>query len=633
MKNTNQKGKQPMPSNCRLNLFKKVSLVLIIALSFSACKRAPLEDTKNTKEGAPLDTRGSLHPFLAANTNSFKVMSFNTRHNDSGDPHSITYRRNLIKQIVVDNDPDIVGLQEYSDQDFEDWFNDQMATLGYGKYYSQALTGTPKVIFYKTNRFILQDSGTQRISSADPSYTRTATWAILLDQVSSNRYFISNSHWQAYAEGAAERLVNATKLAAMVNANNPENLPEIVFGDFNAKPGTAEVNYIKSELQVVDALMEDENTFHGWDASGTSKIDWILSTKDMGVLKWDVIRTSYDSQWPSDHFPVMATYVPGIYSSAHSDAVGSGSANSRFYFADVDGDGDQDKILWRYNLDSGKPRVYLSNGNGTFSSSYIANTAAASGVTTTQYYLADVDGDGKADLIVWNPSYTSGKTRVYLATSGGSFSSTAIEQSASQSTLSHLYFADVNGDARADRIFWNPTNDGGNNRVYFATSGGSFSTSYVLNTNASSESTGSTYYYADINGDGMSDKILWNPSSNDGETLVYLSNGDGTFTASSSYSFAGPSTNATTRFYFADVNGDGRADKIVWRPDTYLGKTKIYLSKSTGSFDTAIYSLRSASGDEVTNFFFADINGDGKADQLFWNRDEYAGEFRNYLAR
>lgn len=627
MKKTNQtqNGNQYLLLNMNCFSVFKISLVLIIMLSFSACKKVLVEDQK-----LPSKIAGRIidQPFQvqAANDNSFKVMSFNTRHHSDSDPHSITYRQTRIRQIIIDNTPDIVGLQEYTDASFKTWFSDEMAILGYGEYNDGS--GSPKVIYFKNNRFTLQNSGTRNISSGSGS--RRASWVTLLDQATSKQYFICNSHWQH--DSASERLINAQNLVSFVNEKNTGNLPEIVFGDFNGQQGTAEINYLKSGLNVVDALMEDENTFHGWDASGTKKLDWIMSTKNMAVLKWDVIRTSYSGVWPSDHFPVMATFIPGILGSAISDAVGSENSETKFCFGDVDGDGDLDKILWRYNLTSGVPRVYLSNGNGTFSSSYIGHTTSASTLTSTTYYTADVNGDGKSDLILWNPNYSSGNTRVYLATSGGSFSSSQVSTSGSQSTGSKYYFADVNGDGKADRIFWNPTNNNGYNRVYFGTSTGAFNTSYILNTNASSESVGSTYYYADINGDGKSDKILWHPGNNDGDTMVYLSNGDGQFTLSSAYSSAGPSTTATTRYYFADVNGDGRADKIFWRPDAYLGKTKIYLSKSTGSFDVPIWSLRSASRDEATNFFFADINGDGKADQLYWNNAEYAGDFRNYLA-
>jgi endonuclease/exonuclease/phosphatase family metal-dependent hydrolase len=635
MKNTNQfqEGKMSMQDRSHSQkvqwhgILKQTCVLLVLAICFVSCRKESLQNV-DIPEGQSAIPGGGMQLLSLETSQSFKVMSFNTRHDDSGDPHSLTYRQNLIKQIIVDNSPDVFGLQEYSDQPFKDWFQDEMTTLGYGSY-RPGSSGSPKIIFYKNSRFTRLDQGAANIGSSGS--TRTGSWVVLRDELTLNQYFISNSHWQH--DSATERAVNAQKVADQINSNNTGNLPEIVFGDFNAVPGTTELNLLKSELDVVDALMEDENTFHDFHGNGSKKLDYIMSSKNMAILSYDVIRTSYSGAYPSDHFPVMAKFVPGIHKSAVNDGTGSGSSNTKFSFADINGDGKKDKILWRYNLDSGKPRVYLSNGDGTFSSSYVSHTAGASGVATTNYYYADVNGDGKDDQIVWNPSYTSGNTRVYLATTGGSFSATAIQQAASASLTTRLYFADINGDGMADRIFWNPNYDSGNNRVYFATGGGNFNTTPVTTTVASSESDNSTYYYADINGDGKADKILWHPTVNSGKTMVYLSNGDGQFTASASYSTAGPSSTATTKYYFTDLNGDGRADKIFWRPDVYKGKLKIYFSDSDGTFDGPLFSLRGASSDATTQFFFADISGDGKADQLFWNNSEYSGDFKNYLAK
>jgi len=119
-------------------------------------------------------------------------LSFNVRHNDVADPQTITERQPLIRQIIVDNNPDIFGLQEFLDNTFENWFIPQMAGLGYGVYFDESAgMGTPKVIFYKANRFTMQSSGTVVLGP-----TNTCTWATLLDNSTGLKYFVSNSHWQ-----------------------------------------------------------------------------------------------------------------------------------------------------------------------------------------------------------------------------------------------------------------------------------------------------------------------------------------------------------------------------------------------------------------------------------------------------
>lgn len=613
---------------------KKSILTLTAALCFAGCKQAEMNKPEDDAKGRPPQLLSNA-ALLAAGEGPFKVLSFNVRHDDAGDPQSLDQRKGNIRQIIVDNNPDVFGVQEFSDDFFETWFRGQMSALGYGEYYSTAITTTPKAIFYKTSRFTLERSGTVRLGASP--IINTATWVVLLDNTTSNKYFISNSHWQF--DSQPTRIANANALVDMVNQYNTDNLPVIVFGDFNAQPGTTEIGNLKSGLDVVDALGDStgDYTFHGWDATGNSKLDWIMSDRSMAFTSSSVITTSYGGYWPSDHWPVIATYVPGIFGGPHTDANGkSASASTNFYFADVDGDGKQDKIYWNPGYDSGRPQVFLSNGNGTFASPAVVHTAGASTLSTTRYHYADVNGDGKADQILWNPTLNSGHTRVYLATSGGSFSSTVVDnpEGTSAGTTTVYNFADVNGDGKADKIYWNATFDSGKTRVYLATSGGSFSSSVVNGAEGASTTGGTIFYYADVNGDGKMDKILWHPTLNSGKTMVYLSDGDGTFTASSTFSNSGASSvSASTVFYFADINGDGRADKVYWRPDLYLGKIKAYFATTGNAFGGPIYSLRGTSQSADTNFYFADITGDGKADQIRWNYAEYTGELRNYFAK
>ncbi|SDP94676.1 Metal-dependent hydrolase, endonuclease/exonuclease/phosphatase family [Mucilaginibacter sp. OK268] len=616
--------------NNNTNFIKATACLLGSLLCFSSCQKSQLGDSKTVNNSKP-PTVNELS--ASATSPEIRVLSFNVRHNDPSDAQSITERQGNIRQIIVDNNPDIFGLQEFSDNSFENWFIPQMATLGYGVYFDESAgMGTPKVIFYKTNRFTLQSSGTIVLGP-----TNTGTWAKLLDNSTGLRYFVSNSHWQFDSQPV--RLQNSQALVAAVKQYNTEGLPEIVFGDFNAKPGTEEINNLKDGLDLVDALGDTDGdlTFHGWTPTGTGKIDWIMSDRSMSFTSWKVITTSYNGFWPSDHWPVMANFVPGIFGGALADANGkSANANTKFYFADINGDGKADKVYWNATYDSGRPQIFLSNGDGTFVATAVVHTAGASTSTTTRYYYADVNGDGKADEILWDPTLNSGHTRVYLATTNGNFSATVIDnpEGTSAGTTTIYNFADVNGDGKADKIYWNGTFDSGHTRVYLATSNGNFSGTVVSGTEGASTTGGSAFYYADVNGDGKADKILWQPTLNSGKPSVFLSDGDGTFTASTSFTDAGASSvSAATVFYFTDVNGDGRADKIYWNPGNYLGKLKIYYATTANTFDGPYYSLRGTSQSGDTDFFFADINGDGKNDQIRWNYAENSGELRNYFAK
>jgi endonuclease/exonuclease/phosphatase family metal-dependent hydrolase len=617
---------------------KMTTLFLALALSFVSCKKTQLEGSAEEPAAKASTNRAAVAAASIADMNPIKVMSFNVRNDAAGDPFTQYVRKDYCLQIILENDIDIVGLQEIAVTDIEEWFNTQMAAAGYGYYKGGYGNGSPKTIYYKNSRFTRTNAGWFTMITPD---IRTGKWAVLQDKLNTaNSYFVVNSHWTTLS--SAERQLDADTVLLNIKNNNTANLPVICLGDFNARPGTAEMSIIKdgSGLNMVDALFEGSGdpTFHGWDAVGDAKIDYILSTRNMGFTGSSVITKSFtvsgQTLWPSDHYPVMATYVPGIFGGAHVDANGiSASSATKYYFGDVDGDGDADKIYWNYTFDSGKPRVFLSNGNGTFATTAVTHAAGASTSSTTRYYYADVNGDGKADEIRWNPTLNAGHTLVYLATTGGNFSATAVDnpEGTSAGTTTIFNFADVNGDGKADKIYWNATYDGGHSRVYLATSNGSFSGTVVSGTEGASATAGTSFWYADINGDGKTDKILWHPDLNSGKTMVYLSDGDGTFTANTSFSNSATSGLANTRFYFADMNGDGRADKVYWNPDNYTGYLKVYYSEAS-AFSGPIYTLRGTSQSENTNFYFSDISGDGKADQIRWNYGENSGELRNYFS-
>jgi len=618
---------------------RKTIVCLTAMVVFAACRKN-LPD--NLTKPVIAASTGSLSTLsLVTDQNPFKVMSFNVRNTDSNDVFTQQQRKGYILQVILDNDPDIVGLQEIAEDSIENYFNAQLATAGYGVFKSGAANGSPKSIWYKNSRFTRTNAGS--FTMRTPDY-RSGKWVILQDKLATaNSYFVVNSHWST--ESSTQRNMDADTILTAINTNNTANWPVICFGDFNAEPGTPEIVNIKDggNLNMEDALFDADGdlTYHAWDAFGHKKIDYIMSTRDMGFTSSSVLTTSFtvsgQTLWPSDHWPVIATYVPAVFGGAHADANGkSASSITNFYFADVNGDGKKDKIYWNRTFDGGKPQVFLSNGDGTFGATAVAHTAGASTLATTRYSYADINGDGKADEILWDPTLHTGHTQVYLATTGGSFSATAIDnpEGTSQGTTTVYNFADVNGDGKADKIYWNATFDDGHTRVYLATTGGSFSGTVVSGTEGASTTGGTLFYYADVNGDGKADKIVWQPTLNSGKPMVYLSDGDGTFTASSTYSNSGASSaSAATIFSFADVNGDGRADKIYWNPGNYLGEPKVYYAETTGTFSGPIYSLRGTSQSTDTHFYYTDISGDGKADQVRWNYAEYSGELRNYFGK
>ncbi len=87
-----------------------------------------------------------------------------------------------------------------------------------------------------------------------------------------------------------------------------------------------------------------------------------------------------------------------------------------------------------------------------------------------------------------------------------------------------------------------------------------------------------------------------------------------------------------TVFYFSDVNGDGKSDKIYWNRDAFSGAVRVFLATSGGNFSSTPIIDNIGSHSTKTVFYFSDVNGDGKSDKIYWNRDAFSGAVRVFLA-
>ncbi|TDN37256.1 hypothetical protein E4631_25160 [Hymenobacter sp. UV11] len=281
---------------------------------------------------------------------------------------------------------------------------------------------------------------------------------------------------------------------------------------------------------------------------------------------------------------------------------GAGSTPYAIVVADVNGDGIPD--LLTANQVSSTAGVLLGTGTGSFGAATTFSTGAGS--YPRSIAVADVNGDGKPDLLTANPvSNTAG---VLLGTGTGSFGAATTFSNGAGSYPVSIAVADVNGDGKPDLLMANQSNSTAG--VLLGTGTGSFGAATIFSTGADSYPNGIAV--ADVNGDGKPDLLTANSSSSTAGVL--LGTGTGNFGAVTTFSTGAGSTPVSITV--ADGNGDGIPD--LFTANQGSNTAGVLLGTGTGSFGAAT-TFSTGAGSYPRSIAVADVNGDGKPDLLTAN--------------
>lgn len=300
------------------------------------------------------------------------------------------------------------------------------------------------------------------------------------------------------------------------------------------------------------------------------------------------------------------------FTKASEDSTGiKQNANSRFMGADVNGDGKSDLIeIHPPGTRVGKwgRHIWLSNGTG-FTSGTEDSTSGDYNLYV-RHLMMDVNGDGKSDMVELYQS-TGGLTylRATFLSNGTKFTLASTEDGIVYDKYTQFFSMDVNGDSKADLVELRPNAVTWERRIW--QSNGSTGFTLVNTDNNMAYNAGSYQLPADINGDGKTDMLELFPYGGAFYRRAWLSSGYSFTKSSDDY---GLPADDSTRFVVADVNGDSRDDFI----ELYRAKStrRIWLSTGSGKFTQGGGDVTSISSSTASIPLSGDFNGDGLGEMV-----------------
>jgi len=242
----------------------------------------------------------------------------------------------------------------------------------------------------------------------------------------------------------------------------------------------------------------------------------------------------------------------------------------------------------------------------------------------------DVNGDGRADIVATIQDYSntgckSEQLAVFKGLGTGKFSAPVYYSTGASAQSMDVFLADVNGDGKPDII---TSNKDGTISLLLNKGSGTFGSATRITSVAALSPHLNALAIADFNGDGKLDiaAASYYPGSYSNNVYILLGKGDGTFQAPITVA-AAPQYSYTNALAAGDFNHDGKMDLLVTLEaqcsSSYHGSAAYAFLKGNGNGTFTASSPVCTGGDYPVYPVVGDLNGDGKLDAFIPMLEEY----------
>lgn len=252
---------------------------------------------------------------------NLKIMTYNIRLNVASDGENAwPNRKDYFMSQVQFYSPDIFGVQEATPSQVIDIASGMPKYSKFGIGREEGGTGEACTIYYKKDRFKLQEANTFWLSETpnvvsrgwDAACNRVCTYGLFTDLKTKKTFYVFNLHLDHMGEVA--RVKGVQVVLEKIKAINTKKYPVFLMGDFNSEPNTPQIAEIKKVMDDTRDVSKEKpfgpsGTFNNFKHNEpvTLLIDYIFISKNSGltVQKHAVLSDSKDLKYPSDHLPVL----------------------------------------------------------------------------------------------------------------------------------------------------------------------------------------------------------------------------------------------------------------------------------------------------------------------------------------
>ena len=330
---------------------------------------------------------------------------------------------------------------------------------------------------------------------------------------------------------------------------------------------------IAEEVIEVTSVESTNNRFHAGDFTGDGKDDLLVfrpngSYSILGLLK--SVPGGFETQ------KIFYYNLPGF-------AMRSGD---KFYIADFNGDGKKDFFIYNAtNWSMGYVGMYRSTGSGfSYTRRYDDFMAGHKITSSDKYYVADIDGNNKEELVVFRTSTLT--TRMFKS-NGNSLSISASYYGSmpgwTNKANDKFLIADYNGDNKDDLYVFNGKDWGPEYLLMLRSNGNSYSYTkrYDGNLPGWDMQNDDRYYVADINGDGKEDLYVYNSANWSTQYLGRVISNSTTVSASWQDDWVGGWNLGSSDKLIVDDRSSGRDNLFIhnknWFGYMWSGTSNMYL--------------------------------------------------------